>query len=104
MRTSHPFRKFIELQQNFPQSEMHDALKIGQIPDFSKGVRDFIYLPQYNSAFVATSDMNIVTRLDSYFTNISMPWEKKKDKDKKKEEAASTVGALQHYKIIETPG
>lgn len=74
--------------------------------DFSKGVRDFIYLPQYNSIFVALSDMNLITRMDSYFTNITLPWEKKKDKQKKKEtvlteEAVSTVGALQHYRITE---
>ena len=40
--------------------------------DFSKGVRDFIYLPQYNSIFVALSDMNLITRMDSYFTNVSL--------------------------------
>ena len=40
--------------------------------DFSKGVRDFLYLPQYNSMFVALSDMNLITRMDSYFTNVSI--------------------------------
>ena len=38
--------------------------------------------------------MNIVTRLDSYFTNLTMPWEKKKAKDTKKDDTVSTVGAL----------
>jgi hypothetical protein len=41
------------------------------IDQFQQGVRDFIYLPQYQTCFVAQSDMNIVTRLDSYFTNVS---------------------------------
>jgi len=45
MRTSHAFRKFIDLELNFPASKMFEAHKIGQIPDAAKGVRDFIYLP-----------------------------------------------------------
>jgi hypothetical protein len=45
------------------------------------------------------SDMNLVTRLDSYFTNFTMPWEKKNPN--KQNDAVSTVGALQHYKIVE---
>jgi hypothetical protein len=49
--------------------------------DFRQGIRDFIYLPEYKAGFVAMSDMNIVTRLDSYFTNFSMPWEKKSKKE-----------------------
>jgi len=44
------------------------------------------------------SDMNLVTRMDSYFTNFNMPWEKKAKKELK-DETVSTVGALQHFKI-----
>lgn len=66
--------------------------------DFQKGVRDFIYLPQYESCFIAFSDMNIMSRMDSYFTNMTMPWEKKKETKQAKsvltEEAVATVGAL----------
>lgn len=39
--------------------------------EFGKGVRDFIYLPQYETGFIALSDMNIISRIDSYFTNVS---------------------------------
>jgi hypothetical protein len=66
----------MELDAHFPQSKYMDASKIGFINDFKMGVRDFIYLPEYQSAFVACSEMNIVHRLDSYFTNYTMPWEK----------------------------
>lgn len=47
--------------------------------------------------------MNIVSRMDSYFTNFTMPWEKKKKNENVTrtsvltEEAVATVGALQHY-------
>ena len=59
--------------------------------DFTKGVRDFIYLPEYQTGFVAMSEMNLASRMDSYFTNVSMPWEKKLDK---KDDTVSSVGAL----------
>mmetsp|Transcript_17681 Transcript_17681/g.29885 ORF Transcript_17681/g.29885 Transcript_17681/m.29885 type:complete len:121 (+) Transcript_17681:733-1095(+) len=109
MRTCPKFRKFIELDLNFPSSQFYDAKKIGWMSNFGKGVRDFIYLPKYQSGFVALSDMNIISRMDSYFTNFTMPWEKKKDQKQEKksilkEEAVSTVGALQHFRIQEATG
>ena len=83
-------------------------MRVAQIKDvFTKGVRDFIYLPEYKTGFVAMSDMNLVTRLDSYFTNFTMPWEKKSGQEKKsvlREDAVSTVGALQHFIIKEVKG
>ena len=45
MRTCHAFRKFIALEEHFSQSKCFDAKKIGQMNEFGKGVRDFIYLP-----------------------------------------------------------
>ena len=53
MRTCMTFRKFIDLESNLPISKMYQAERIGAMKDFSKGVRDFIYLPQFNTAFVA---------------------------------------------------
>lgn len=80
LRSCVAFRKFIEIEGHFPQSKYQDAVKIGFMNDFSQGVRDFIYLPDYQAAFVACSEMNIVHRIDSYFTNYTMPWEKKDKK------------------------
>ena len=71
MRTSDDFRKFIDLEDFVPNSKKFEAKKIATMTDFKQGVRDFIYLPQYDSMFICMSDMNIVTRLDSYFTNVS---------------------------------
>jgi len=45
MRTSNAFRKFIALDSHFSQSKSFEAKKIGQMAEFGKGVRDFIYLP-----------------------------------------------------------
>jgi hypothetical protein len=71
--------------------------------DFIKGVRDFIYMPQYNTMLVACSEMNLVNRMDSYFTNFNLPWEKKQKSESNSvltNEAVATVGSLTHYKIV----
>lgn len=43
--------------------------------------------------FFALSEMKITSRLDSYLTNLNLPWEKKK------EDTYSTVGALIFYRV-----
>jgi hypothetical protein len=40
------------------------------------GVRDFHYEWKQSILFVISSDMNIASRMDSYLTNMKMPWEK----------------------------
>lgn len=72
LRTCTFFRKFIDLDNQFPQSQAFEATKIGFMACFGKGVRDMVYLPKYEAAFVALSDMNLASRLDSYFTNVSI--------------------------------
>ena len=80
MRTVSAFRKFCELDHHFPSVELNEAKKIASVMNFKQGVRDFLYLPQYKTMLVAMSDMNLLTRVDSYFTNLTMPWEKSKTK------------------------
>ena len=62
---------------------------LGQMKGFIHGCRDFIYLwekgpfPHFillivlGILFILLSDMNIASRIDSYLTNLRMPWEKK---------------------------
>lgn len=42
--------------------------------------------------FVIISEMSVATRMDSYLTNMKMPWEKKAPKH-----AVATVGAVECY-------
>lgn len=56
------------------------------------GIRDFHYLNERGLLFLALSDMKITSRLDSYLTNVSLPWEKKDD-------TYATVGALLFYRV-----
>ena len=39
------------------------------------GYRDFVYLPQKRVFATIACDMNPVSRVDSYFTNLKMPWD-----------------------------
>ena len=71
MRTSEAFKKFLNFDSKFPESQHFEPCKIADMKDFPLGIRDFIYLPQYETGFVAQSDMNIISRIDSYFTNVS---------------------------------
>lgn len=56
-------------------------MKVAEIIDLQLGARDFCYVESRGLLFVAMSEMNIGSRLDSYITNFSMPWEKKKQKN-----------------------
>jgi len=56
------------------------------------GIRDFHYLNDKGLLFFALSDMKITSRLDSYLTNMNLPWEQKDD-------TYATVGALIFYRV-----
>ena len=64
------------------------------------GGRDFCYVESRGFLFVALAEMNIGNRLDSYITNFTMPWEKKKEKNASNNtEVYSTVGGVVLYKM-----
>jgi len=50
---------------------------VGQVLNNAMGYRDFVYLPSKRLMFTAISDMSALSRVDSYFTNMDLPWEKK---------------------------
>ena len=58
------------------------------------GYRDFLYLEDMNIVICLLGDMNIVSRLDSYFTNYKMPWEKRES-----DQVIFSVGLMEIFKI-----
>ena len=50
---------------------VNSPVKISELPDLNLGGRDFVLLKEEKLLFVAESDMNIASRLDSYLTNVS---------------------------------
>lgn len=71
---------------------MNNMKMIGEVNHNLMGFRDFLLMPEKKLFFCVTSDMNALSRVDSFFTNMTMPWEKK---DKSKPEIALSVGVLE---------
>lgn len=92
LRTDPFFRDFFELDLHNFNTICYSPLKVTELSDLPLGIRDFHYLNDKGLLFFALSDMKITSRIDSYLTNISLPWEKKED-------TYSTVGALMFYKV-----
>lgn len=73
------FNEFFEIEKHLPKAGVRQMNMIGQVVNNAMGYRDFIYLPQKRLLFTAISDMNALSRVDSYFTNMDLPWEKNKN-------------------------
>ena len=78
MRTNPIFRTFLEIDEQIPESVSYSPVKMASVADLQLGARDFCYVESQGYLFIAMSEMNIGSRLDSYITNFTMPWEKKK--------------------------
>ena len=64
---------------------------IAELPELPLGVRDFVYMEDIGMLFLALSDMNISSRMDAFFTNIKLPWDK--------DSGQIIVGAVLGYKV-----
>jgi hypothetical protein len=71
MRTNPHFREFLELDTQIPESVVNCPVKVAELPDLNLGGRDFVFLKDEGLLFIAQSDMNITSRLDSYLINVS---------------------------------
>lgn len=92
LRTDPFFRDFFELDLHNSNTMCYSPIKITELSDLPLGIRDFHYLNDKGLLFFALSDMKITSRIDSYLTNINLPWEKKDD-------TYATVGALIFYRV-----
>jgi hypothetical protein len=70
MRTSSPFRSFLQLDSMIDGSVAFTPVKVAEIADLAQGGRDFVYLPARKMILVAMSEMKVATRIDSYLTNV----------------------------------
>ena len=87
------FNNFFELEQNLPSAGTRSLNMIGQVTNNAMGYRDFIYLQGKRLMFTAIADMSPVSRIDSYFTNMDLPWEKKNAKQKN--QVQQSVGVIE---------
>jgi WD40 repeat protein len=84
-------KNFLELDKHSPNLTFNAPEKKQELTEIPLGVRDFYYLQEQQIMFLACSDMNIASRVDSYITNVNFPWEKNGD--------YITVGAVLAFRI-----
>ena len=73
------FLNFLDLYKNAPEIIGNEPKKIYDYHKFPLGVRNFKLIPNREIMLVCCSEMNIISRADSMLSNISFPWEKKKE-------------------------
>ena len=88
---SEHIKNFLELDKHSPNLTFNAPEKKQELTELPLGVRDFYYLREQQIMFIACSDMNIASRVDSYITNVNLPWDKSGDH--------ITVGAVLTFKI-----
>ena len=84
-------KAFLELEKHSPNLTYNSPEKKYELREIPLGIRDLYYLQEESIMFAACSDMNIASRVDSYITNVNLPWEKNDD--------YVTVGALFVFKL-----
>ena len=85
-------KEFLELDRHSPNLTYNSPEKTHEFTQLPLGIRDFYYYYEENLMFAVCSDMNIASRVDSYITNVNLPWEKKTN-------GHVTVGAVFVFKL-----
>lgn len=75
------FTEFIELKNNMPCRILNEPVLKKQLSHVLMGYRDIYFSPNKKYYFTACYDHNSMSRIDSYFTNFSFPWDKPKTDD-----------------------
>ena len=69
-------KDFFEIDKNAPELIGNEVIKQFEYTRCPLGVRGFILLPHREIFLLCCSDMNLMSRADSYISNISLPWDK----------------------------
>ena len=85
-------KDFLELDRHSPNLTFNSPEKKYELTELPLGIRDFYYFNDEKIIFMACSDMNIASRVDSYITNVNLPWEKSNGEH-------MTVGAIYAFKL-----
>ena len=85
-------KDFLELDRHSPNLTFNSPEKKYELTELPLGIRDFFYFNEENIMFAVCSDMNIASRVDSYITNVNLPWEKTNGEH-------MTVGAIFAFKL-----
>jgi len=90
--SSEALKRFLQVENFAPEVTVTPPKLLGDITNLVLGVRDFHYQADQGIFFTAISDMSVTSRVDSYLTNMKMPWEKEVPPG-----TTVTVGAVECY-------
>lgn len=94
------FVHFLDLDKHKPDLELNSLEMVSRITHKLLGYRDIHFTEDRKFYYAALSDTSTVSRLDSYLTNIPMPW----DKAGKKDEALLAVGGVEAWGRVKRGG
>ncbi len=95
IRQDNYFISFFKITDNLGVTG-EELLKLVQsFENKALGYRDFIYMPDLKILSCCLSDVNAISRFDSYVTNSKLPWEKNSEKD----EITFSVGLFEVYSL-----
>lgn len=94
------FVHFLDLDKHKPDLELNSLEQVSKITHKLLGYRDFYFTEDRKFYYSAVSDTSTMSRLDSYLTNIHMPW----DKNVKSDEALLAVGGLEAWGRVKRGG
>jgi WD40 repeat protein len=94
IESNEAFKYFLEIDKHAPDLVYNPPTIIYENNDLPLGVRDFVFVEEYNILFIVCCDMKLGSRVDAYITNVNLPWEKKTDEH-------ISVGAVFAFKVFE---
>ena len=94
IESNESFKYFLEIDKHAPDLVYNPPTIIYENNELPLGIRDFVFIEEYNILFIVCCDMNISSRVDAYITNVNLPWEKKTDEH-------VSVGAAFTFKVVE---
>ena len=77
--SSTAFRTFLSIDAHAPDVVGNTHTLAYEYTQLPFGVRDFIYVRDKEIMLMCCSDMNIISRADSFLTNFTFPWESNSD-------------------------
>ena len=94
------FVRFLQLDEHKPELALNSLEQEARITHMLMGYRDIKFTHDRKFYFSVTSDPHSVSRLDSYITNLNMPWDKKEHKD----QVLLAVGNLEGWGRVKKGG
>lgn len=73
--SSDPLKRFLQIDTFSPETAINSPKLEQALGPLAQGIRDFCFV-EPSCLLVLNSEMSITTRVDSYLTNMKMPWEK----------------------------